>query len=84
MLHVVVTIVYYYTATCYQNIARRIKKPLINFTVVANCVNPYTQDLPCAARNAHICLNMLRFLRCYSLHFIHHNELVPPEQSITI
>ena len=34
-------------------------------------------------------MNMLRFLRCYSLHFTRHSELlrgslVPPEQSITI
>ena len=28
-----------------------------------------------AARNAHICLNMLRLLCCYYLHFIHHSEL---------
>ena len=40
----------------------------------ANYVNPYIPDLPCAAQNAHICLNMLRLERCYSLHFTHHSE----------
>ena len=32
-------------------------------------------DFPCAARNAYINLNMLRFLRCYSLRFIHHSRV---------
>ena len=51
------------------------RKPLINSAVAANCLNPYTSYLPCAARNAHIYLNMLRFLRFYYLHFIYYSSL---------